>query len=88
MPTTLLLKNKLLMPKKNSDKGKAHQELIAPSEILVDSIIILGFVKIGMIQDTVLLVIVAYIFMIDQIIKRDGSNKKIFKGLKNKDGEE
>jgi hypothetical protein len=38
--------------------------------------------------DTVLLVIAAFIFMIDQIIKPDGNNRKIFKEQKNKDGDE
>jgi len=33
-------------------------------------------------------VTVAFICMIDQIIKQGGSNKKISRGLRNKDGEE
>jgi hypothetical protein len=41
-----------------------------------------------MIQDIAHLVTVVSISMIDQIIKQDGNNKKIFKGLKNKDGDE
>ena len=41
-----------------------------------------------MILDIVYLVIVVFIFMIDQIISQDGNNKKISKDHKDKDGKE
>jgi hypothetical protein len=41
-----------------------------------------------MIQDIVLSETVVCIYMIDQIIKLDGSNKKILKDHKDKDGNE
>ena len=76
------------MPHKNLEKFKVHRELIALLEILVDLIITLDCVKIGMIPGIVLLVIVAYIYTTDRIIKQVGNNKEIFKEQKNKDGEE
>jgi len=76
------------MLKKNLESVKDPPELIAQSEIQVDSIIILDFAKIGMTLVTVPLAIVVFIFMTGQITKLVGSSKEIFKEHKKKDGEE
>jgi hypothetical protein len=88
MPIMLLQRIKLSTQKKSSEKDKVLLELIAQSEIHVDSIITLDFVKIGTILDIVHSVTAVSICMIGQTIKLVGSNRKTFKELKRKDGEE
>jgi|JI10StandDraft_1071094.scaffolds.fasta_scaffold127457_2 hypothetical protein len=53
---------------------------------LADLIMIQAYAKIGMILDTVFLVIVVCIYMIEVIIKQVGNYRKIFKNQNDKDG--
>jgi hypothetical protein len=64
------------------------QELIQPSEILVDSTMYLICAKIGMIQVIVPSETAAYICMIVQTIKVDGNLRNNFSKQKEKDGRE
>lgn len=57
-------------------------------KIFVGLIMILVYVKIGMIQDIVFLAIVVYICMIVQPTKQDGNQKKISRDHRDKDGRE
>ena len=70
----------------NKEMVQDHQELIIQFVILVDLIITSNCAKITMIQVIVYLEIVVSIFMIDLIIRLDGSWKKNFNRINDKDG--
>lgn len=76
------------MLRKHTKRRWDPLESIQQSKIVAGSIMCLIYVRIGMILVIVLLVIVAYICMIDPTIKLDGNLKKILKYLRNKDGKE